>query len=146
MSHRIELPTNAWEGLGAGALIAGAACIAAAGPVTPGWRVALAIATLLIGASQWWHYHQRRPQALLIANGGNLVLERPDGTTVSVTEVRPGLVGPALLAARLRLTNGQHVDLFVPGGRLSSDDHRIVRAALLRHRPDESQPDAGRGR
>ena len=146
MSHRIELPTTRWERLGAGALIAGAACAAAAGPITPGWRAALAIATVVIGAVQWWQYRRHRPRALLIASDGGLVLERPDGALARVAAIRTGTVGPALLAARLRLTDGRHVDLFVPGSGLSSHDHWVVRRALLRDRRDESQPPAGRGR
>lgn len=144
MNHRIELPNTSWERLGAFALITGATFAAAISPVAPGWRAALTIATLCAGASQWWRYRRRRPRALLIANDGSLVLERPDGSQVPVAGVRTGVVGPAMLSARLQLTNGQRVDLCVPGRGVTAQEHWMIRRTLLCHRRDESQ--AGRGR
>lgn len=138
MSLRIELPITTWERTGAVLLIGGAAVAAAISPVDLAVRGAIAVLTVFVGLLQWWRHCRRRPRALLIADDKDLVVERAGGSLAVVAEVRTGVVRPAFVSARLRLTSGEHADLFLPGGGLTEQEHWQVRRALLRHRPDAS--------
>lgn len=130
----IPLPLTRCVRLIAAGSIVATALMVVLGPYTWAARLTVAGAVLLVGVSSWHTYTRRRPVRLKIADDRSLSVELADGSIRTVRSVRPGVVAPVLISARLVLDEGE-TDLLVPGRSLDAHAHWQLRRALLAFRP-----------
>ena len=112
-------------------------------PIAWPWRGMAALAILATGLLLWRSFLKRRPVGLVVAMDRGLTCLCADGRVLEITDVRPGVVRPALVCARLEAGPEGHCDLFVPGRGISRRVHWQLRRALIDFRA--VQADARRG-
>lgn len=126
----IHLPLTRCMRLGAWSLIAGCGALGLAAPTAWPWRFGCAALILATGALLWRHYRRHRPAALQLSRDGSLVCRLGDGEAVVVAGLQMGIVSPRLVSARLLLSDGRRLDLFVPGRSLPPRVHWALRRML----------------
>jgi len=99
------------------------------------WRLGLAGLVLAAGALLWGRHLRRRPVALHAVAGHGLTVTSADGHAIAVEQITIGVIRPWLISAQLHAADGRRLDLFVPGGSLSSTQHWRLRRALTAFRP-----------
>jgi hypothetical protein len=140
---RIQLPLRGRTRLFGPGLIACFTLLGLTCQIAWPWRAGFAVSILLSGAWMWRRYLKQRPVSLVLRSGGAISCSCGDGRVLEVSRVRPGIMHPVLVCARLEADSGGCCDLFVPSDALSSVDHRQLRRALIGFRPAQSDPRRG---
>ena len=118
-----------------GPLLVVSVCLAVlACPVVWPWRLFLALLVMLVGFWQWHRFLRRRPVAIGPPLDRGISCQLADGSSLTVRELRIGVLRPWLVSARLEGVAGERVDLFVPGRALPETAHWQLRRWLVRFR------------
>jgi hypothetical protein len=107
-------------------------------PIVWPWRLFLALIGTLLGVWQWHRFLRRRPVAVASGLDRGISCQLADGSTLTVSGLRIGVLRPCLVSARLEGVAGERVDLFVPGRALSEAAHWQLRRWLVRFRAADS--------
>ena len=107
-------------------------------PVAWPWRLFLAMLGMLLGVWQWQHFLRRRPVAIEPPLDRGISCRLADGSSLTVRELRIGVLRPWLISARIEGVAGERVDLFVPGRALPETAHWQLRRWLVRFRAADS--------
>lgn len=127
----IQIPlTRAQRRAGPALVLLLSGLVLASGLAWPG-RGLLAVAVLLGGLAGWQRHLARRAVSLRLDPDRRLHCERADGAALVADRIRPGVVAPALLSARLESDAGETCDLLLPGWGVAPDRHRQARRLLL---------------
>jgi hypothetical protein len=134
----VQIPLGSELRVG-GPLLMISVCLAVlACPIVWPWRLFLALLGLLLGVWQWHRFLRRRPVAVAPGLDRGINCQLADGSTLTVSQLRIGVLRPWLVSARLEGQAGERVDLFVPGRALPETAHRQLRRWLIWFRASES--------
>lgn len=100
-------------------------------PVDGYAQLATIVAEVVFGGWQWRRWLDQRPLRVSIGQHAGFGLVLTNGASIAVDSVRPGVVRPWLLSARLVAADGRRADLFVPAGAVPADQHHALRQAVL---------------
>jgi hypothetical protein len=127
----IEIPlTAAQRRAGPALVLLLTGVLLSSGLAWPG-RGLLALALLLGGLACWRRHLARRAAVLRLDPERRLHCVRGDGIVFVAARIRPGVVAPALLSARLESSAGEVCDVLLPGWGTAPQLHRQVRRLLL---------------
>ena len=138
----IELPLTRRMHRYAHLLLLTAAGMVLACPIAWVWRFGCAACVAVSWLVLWRRFRRQRPVSLQIHRNGGLSCRLASAQTWTVTGIRPGVIRPWLVSARLLGGPGQRCELFVLGTCVSDAQHRELRRALIGFRPvtDPTQP------
>ncbi len=134
----VQIPLGPELRIGGPLLIALVCLALLACPIVWPWRLSLALSGMLLGVWQWHRFLRRRPVAVAPGLDRAISCQLADGSTLTVSELRIGVLSPWLVSARLEGVAGERVDLFVPGGALPETAHWQLRRWLIWFRASDS--------
>ncbi len=132
--HAVQIPLGPELRFGGPLLIASVCLALLACPVVWPWRLFLALLGMLLGVWQWHRFLRRRPVTVAARPDHGISCQLADGSSLTVRELRIGVLRPWLVSARLEGVAGERVDLFVPGRALPETAHWRLRRWLVRCR------------
>ena len=134
----VQIPLGSELRIGGPLLIALACLVLFACPILWPWQLLLALVGSLLGVWQWRRFLRRRPVAVVPGPNRGISCQLADGSTLTVSALRIGVLRPWLVSARLEGPAGERVDLFVPGRSLPENAHWQLRRWLIWFRASDS--------